>query len=144
MCRTYILVATHVRVVGYVAGYWHPMTFAVHALHIPVIVALLAHISGCPCCMRTGQTAGDQTCPCSDSRASSTSQRCARGRTKSGSNGGARNGARYRRPVWCRSANLFVGKLPAIVIVVAELFETSAGVWEGHHARTGRDAGARR
>jgi hypothetical protein len=95
MCRTYILVATHVRIFSYLAGYWHPMTFAIHALHVPVIVALLAHISRRPCGMRAGQTAGDQTCPCSDSRASSASQRCARGRTNSGANGGARNGARY-------------------------------------------------
>jgi hypothetical protein len=45
MCRTYILVARHVRVVGDVAGYWYAMAFAIHALHIPIIVAVLAHIS---------------------------------------------------------------------------------------------------
>jgi len=74
--------------------------------------------------------------------AAAPAKRCTGGSANSCANGGARNGARYCRPVRRRSANLFVGKPSAIVIVVVELLETSARAWEGHYAGAGRNAGA--
>ena len=136
--------AAHVGVVGYLAGYGHTVTFGIHALDIPGVVALLARISGGPSGMRAGQAARDKTRSCADSRTSSTSQCCARSGAKSCANGGARNRAGYRRATRRRSANLFIRKLSAIVIVVAELFKTFAGPREGHHAGTAWYAGAGR
>jgi hypothetical protein len=119
------------------------MAFAIHALHITCVVALLVHISGRPGRISAGKAPRHQTRARADSGAAAPAKRCTGGSANSCANGGARNGARYCRPVRRRSANLFVGKPSAIVIVVVELLETSARAWEGHYAGAGGDAGAR-
>ena len=69
-------------------------------------------------------------------------ERCTARSANSCADCGARNGAGYCRMVRRHSANLLVRKLPAIVIVVAELLETFARAGEGHYAGAGRNAGA--
>ena len=120
------------------------MAFAIHALHIARVVTLLVHISG-----RLGRIGADeaprqQTHAGANSCAVAPVKRCTGRSANSCTDGGARNGAGYCRTVRRHSPDPLVGKLPAIVIVVAELLETFARAGEGHYAGAGRNAGARR
>jgi hypothetical protein len=119
------------------------MAFPIHALHITHVVALLVHMSGCVGRISAGKAPRHQTRARTHSRAAAPAKRCTGRSANSCANGGARNGAGYCRTVRRRSADLLVGKLSAIVIVVAELLETSGRAWEGHYAGAGRNAGAR-
>jgi hypothetical protein len=119
------------------------MAFAIHALQITRVVTLLVHISRRPGRIGADKAPRQQARARADSRALAPVKRCAGRRANSCTNGGARNGAGYCCTVRRRSSDPLLGKLPAIVIVVAELLETFARAWEGHYAGAGRNAGAR-
>ena len=110
------------------------MAFAIHALHIARVVTLLVNISGRPGRIGADEAPRQQTRPRANRRAGRSANSCA--------DCGARNGTGYCRTVRRHSSDLLVGKLPAIVIVVAELLETLARAGEGHYAGAGRNVGA--